>query len=535
MSVYRTQGASAVSSAQPGGSSGAWTARFAYTPAGFLSTAQGPTDAAPVAYLPDDAGNDRSTPSSTLSYSGNRLTQTVSVPTGTVTTYGYDHLGEQTTQTTGSSVTTTAYDAAGHPQKVTSPDGSWVAYAYDIAGRLVSRQDSSSPAELDFYGGSGSQLVEATGVSGTATAAYLLDSSGSPVAQQTTANGPGTWSSFVTDPHDNDAALVDTSGHVVAAYAYDVLGNLVSQTAASGSSSTWASRLKFQMAPEDPKLGVYTLGPRLLDPRVGRFTSADNWVASEGDLALQADPLTGNRYLYAGANPAGMIDNGYCWWLPHSGKKGCPGGKAARAVESVVAVLTHPVAAQHELSTMDRCGMFNYTPSNCSATPADKVIYSTIEPGADSLAPLALAPLTPASDLEEGFGAAAAIDGAESSAGASSTADLLSQLATKAESTVGRGSGSVYGTLVHTAFRNEIEALGDSNLTSEVSYLRGKVVPWGTPGSVRLDVVEGDVLRPTEIYDLKTGSAKLTAARVAQVRANLPSLSQSVPITEIRP
>ncbi|HEU5002704.1 MAG TPA: hypothetical protein VFW71_07995 [Actinomycetota bacterium] len=332
--------AMAVSSAQPGGSSGAWTAGFGYTPAGFLSTAQGPTDAAPVAYLPDDAGNDRSTPSSTLSYSANRLTQTVSVPTGTVTTYGYDHLGEQTTQTTGSSVTTTVYDAAGHPEKVTSPDGSWVAYAYDIAGRLISRQDSASPAELDFYGGAGSQLVEATGVSGTATAAYLLDSSGSPVAQQTTANGPGTWSSFVTDPHDNDAALVDTSGHVVAAYAYDVLGNLVSQTAASGSSSTWASRLKFQMAPEDPKLGVYTLGPRLLDPTVGRFTSADNWVASEADLALQTDPLTGNRYLYAGANPAGMIDNGYGFCLlghVHGNPNGpCVGSHEAKKAISII-------------------------------------------------------------------------------------------------------------------------------------------------------------------------------------------------------
>lgn len=116
-----------------------------------------------------------------------------------------------------------------------------------------------------------------------------------------------------------------------------------------------------------------------------------------------------------------------------------------------------------------------------------------------------------------------------------STGDLLSGLASKAQATVGEGSGAVYGTAVHSEFAAEINALGDSNLSTEVSYLNGEVVPYGTARSVRLDVVEGDILEPQAAYDLKTGSAILTPARIAQIQANLPEGYQDIPVYEVRP
>jgi hypothetical protein len=93
----------------------------------------------------------------------------------------------------------------------------------------------------------------------------------------------------------------------------------------------------------------------------------------------------------------------------------------------------------------------------------------------------------------------------------------------------------VYGTSVHSAFADEIAALGRSDIYSEVSYLNGEVVPYGTPGSVRLDAVVGDPLAPTAIYDLKTGSAVLTPSRIAQIRANLPAGFAEIPVLELRP
>lgn len=72
-------------------------------------------------------------------------------------------------------------------------------------------------------------------------------------------------------------------------------------------------------------------------------------------------------------------------------------------------------------------------------------------------------------------------------------------------------------------------------LETEVSYLNGDIVSYGTRGSVRLDVVEGNPLSPKGICDLKTGSASPTPARIAQVQANLPKGYQDLPVLEIRP
>ncbi len=119
------------------------------------------------------------------------------------------------------------------------------------------------------------------------------------------------------------------------------------------------------------------------------------------------------------------------------------------------------------------------------------------------------------------------------------TYTILQRLATQADRTVQR-SGPVAGTLKHSEFARLINALRRSDLTTEVSYLNGQTRPFGTPGSVRLDVVEGPLNAPKTVYDLKTGSATLTPARIQQIRSHLPnqgllSNRQPIPIIEIEP
>jgi len=113
--------------------------------------------------------------------------------------------------------------------------------------------------------------------------------------------------------------------------------------------------------------------------------------------------------------------------------------------------------------------------------------------------------------------------------------DDLAAAANRASATMCPGKGPVYGTRVHSEFADEIASLGRSDVFSEVSYLNGEVVPYGTRGSVRLDAVVGSPGAPSAIYDLKTGSAALTPARIAQIRANLPAGFQDVPVLELRP
>lgn len=90
----------------------------------------------------------------------------------------------------------------------------------------------------------------------------------------------------------------------------------------------------------------------------------------------------------------------------------------------------------------------------------------------------------------------------------------------------------MYGTLVHSALKTEVDALGGS-LRSEVSVLDGHIVRYGTPGSVRLDAVElGPNGQIQAVYDLKTGCAALTPSRIQQIQQ---AVRAPVPIYEVRP
>ena len=131
----------------------------------------------------------------------------------------------------------------------------------------------------------------------------------------------------------------------------------------------------------------------------------------------------------------------------------------------------------------------------------------------------------------------ASFNAAQSRPGATATnRNLVSDLtaaAKRAAQKVGPGSGSVYGTHVHTEFRIEVNNLNNPNLGTGVSYLNGMEVHYGTAGSVRLDIVEygpqGQVVR---VFDLKTGTATLTAQRIAQIQLHVGA---AVPVVEIRP
>jgi hypothetical protein len=116
---------------------------------------------------------------------------------------------------------------------------------------------------------------------------------------------------------------------------------------------------------------------------------------------------------------------------------------------------------------------------------------------------------------------------------AATLADDLAAAASRAGNTVGPGRGPVYGTQVHSAFANEVRAFGNPNVRSEVSFLNGRIVDYGTPGSVRLDAVQfGPNNQVLSVFDLKTGSATLTPQRILQIQQQVGS---PVPVNLLRP
>lgn len=116
---------------------------------------------------------------------------------------------------------------------------------------------------------------------------------------------------------------------------------------------------------------------------------------------------------------------------------------------------------------------------------------------------------------------------------------LLTRLATTAANNVDATCGVrcalpwIRGTLIHSEFKRLVDSTcPPSQYRTEVSYKDGSLVPYGTPGSSRADVVFGPVQKPTNVYDLKTGWAYITYGQAKAYGANLPP---GTSFSEIRP
>ncbi|MGH2751232.1 MAG: RHS repeat-associated core domain-containing protein [Actinomycetota bacterium] len=135
--------------------------------------------------------------------------------------------------------------------------------------------------------------------------------------------------------------------------AYDPYG----ATNAAGSGIAVGERdpeteLGYQSESADAVTGNILVGPRQYDPTTQRFTTADVFIDAGSDLSLATDPLTGNRYLFAAANPVALDDDGH---------EPCPGGtdcnrmysgtkeqRRERATRSVSANYAAALAADHQ-------------------------------------------------------------------------------------------------------------------------------------------------------------------------------------------
>ena len=116
--------------------------------------------------------------------------------------------------------------------------------------------------------------------------------------------------------------------------------------------------------------------------------------------------------------------------------------------------------------------------------------------------------------------------------GASSNPMAQLQTCANAANSSVSGSGPVAGTNKHTAFAQNVNALGRNDLMTEVSYKDGVQVPYGTGGSIRFDVMQFDKDGvPIAAWDFKTGSAMLTDARITEMQ-NKSGLS--IPIYCVR-
>jgi len=461
--------------------------------------------------------------------------------------------GALATSTTPTGTETYTTDLTDELISLTLEDGSTVGYTQDANGNRTSRtvdglldatwawdDVSSLPMRIGEY--------DATG---TLTTGWLPDptsSTGASLAQ--TSGGVSSW--LLSDPFTNTVATVSTTGNTVSGTrSMDAFG--VERVSATGSLADASVGFAGQYL--DAATGLYDMRARDYDPASGRFTATDPVAVPTGMPYVAGYSYSYNNPLMY-SDPSGLTACGPIG-------SDCNGANLVPVFQRLAAAnnetayinlyqsLTEEQANQipfDELSLIASESMnFQLHQMACEASPGECLApcpeqghaRCELKRGAYFLA-VYVAPLL----LGMGAGAlleracaadAAATLATRTTAAQSGTRDVLSGLASKAQSTMGEGTGPVYGTKVHSAFASEINALGRSDLSTEVSYLNGEVVPYATRGSVRLDVVEGNPLSPTAVYDLKTGSAALTPARIAQIQANLPAGYQNIPVLEIRP
>jgi hypothetical protein len=95
-----------------------------------------------------------------------------------------------------------------------------------------------------------------------------------------------------------------------------------------------------------------------------------------------------------------------------------------------------------------------------------------------------------------------------------------------------------FGTLVHSNLKVAVNSLKDRNFRAERSAVKSQEEDYGTPDSVRVDVIENVGDGTVCVYDIKTGKSKLSLLRMQEIADNVHSLfpgTKKVLLIEKRP
>lgn len=118
----------------------------------------------------------------------------------------------------------------------------------------------------------------------------------------------------------------------------------------------------------------------------------------------------------------------------------------------------------------------------------------------------------------------------------STTEILLAELAASLQK-FGTGFGSLFGIRVHTDFANRIRerdlpGIGEDGVEQSFSF--GNLANYGAANSIRTDIFLRDKFgKPLAIYDVKTGNAKLTRARVHELLEHVGRKDNPIPVIQL--
>ncbi|MEU2742065.1 DNRLRE domain-containing protein [Streptomyces sp. NPDC007095] len=253
----------------------------------------------------------------TYTYDRNRLLSSASGTTSAA--YNYDPYGRLDTITSaGTVIERNTYDGFDHITKNTKLGTGGVTttttYAFDPLDRTASKTVGGKTTDFSYLGLT-SQILDET-VAGQLTKSYQYSPWGQRLSQVThNTDGSTTDSYYGYNSHSDVETLTDSTGQTKATYGYTAYGNNdtteftgIDKPDAQDPTKEPYNAYRFNAKRWDQTSGTYDMGFRNYDPGLNTFTSRDMYNGALADMNLSTDPLTGNRYAFAGGNPTSMVE-----------------------------------------------------------------------------------------------------------------------------------------------------------------------------------------------------------------------------------
>jgi len=140
--------------------------------------------------------------------------------------------------------------------------------------------------------------------------AYDYDSSGERQGQATRLSGApaSTYAGFAKDVAGSVEGIEGPGGTMAPGqrYAYDPYGELENAREVAGQAKE--NPFRFEGFYHHEAIKTYDMQARQYRPDLGRFLTQDRFESASGDFELQSDPLTQNRYAFAGGNPVSRVE-----------------------------------------------------------------------------------------------------------------------------------------------------------------------------------------------------------------------------------
>ena len=191
-------------------------------------------------------------------------------------------------------------------------------YVYDPLDRLISETEThpnqSAKTTAFTYQGIGNQLIEEKQSNSNGpitTKDYTYDAAGHRLTMTDTPNGgTSTTYTYGYDVHDSVSLLIDPNGNPKSSYGYSAYGDSDSKLSqGDADKNNPFNAFRYEGKRYDSGSGSMNMGARSFNTAADSFLQPDLYHGAVDNLGLSSDPLTQNRYSFAGGNPLSFVES----------------------------------------------------------------------------------------------------------------------------------------------------------------------------------------------------------------------------------